>query len=293
MSKRNADVGSRAEELLLDQAISGLSEAEQNELNSLLEQALNDKDAADLQDEFMQTAALIQLGMASIESQKQEKLPAHVRERILASAPRAKDKNSNAGNDEKNAPKVTGSGSNVVPISATLARKSAPGQSTVWRNPALGWAVAAMLAIALVTFRTDFSAVDNIAQERSDLMASAGDLLKTPWSTSEFANYRQVTGDVVWSDGAQEGYMRLANMPSNNPTLKQYQLWIVDPERSAQPVDGGVFDVPAGASEIIVPINAKLNVSRPTAFAITLEKPGGVVVSAGPLLVVAAVANAG
>ena len=77
-------------------------------------------------------------------------------------------------------------------------------------------------------------------------------------------------------------------MPANDPGQSQYQLWIVDPDRSAQPVDGGVFDIPSGTKEVIIPIDAKLDVSKPQAFAITLEKPGGVVVSAGPLLVVAA-----
>jgi phosphotransferase system IIA component len=52
-------------------------------------------------------------------------------------------------------------------------------------------------------------------------------------------------------------------------------------------VDGGVFDIQASNGEVIIPINAKLAVNKPTAFAITLEKTGGVVVSAGPLLVVA------
>ena len=58
--------------------------------------------------------------------------------------------------------------------------------------------------------------------------------------------------------------------------------------RDANPIDGGVFDVPAGVGEHVVRIEAKLQVLRPQAFAITLEKPGGVVVSDGPLLVVAA-----
>jgi hypothetical protein len=49
-----------------------------------------------------------------------------------------------------------------------------------------------------------------------------------------------------------------------------------------------VFDVPRGADELIVPIDAKLAVNDPAVFAITLEQPGGVVVSDGPLLVVAA-----
>ena len=53
-------------------------------------------------------------------------------------------------------------------------------------------------------------------------------------------------------------------------------------------IKGGVFDMPAGDGEAIVPIDAKIRVDEPVLFAITVERPGGVVVSDGPLEVVAA-----
>jgi anti-sigma-K factor RskA len=93
-------------------------------------------------------------------------------------------------------------------------------------------------------------------------------------------------GEVVWSDRLQQGYMRLSGVPANDAASRQYQLWIVDPSRSKEPVDGGVFDV-AAASEVVVPFSARLPVDDPKVFAVTAEKPGGVVVSAGPLLLVA------
>jgi len=83
--------------------------------------------------------------------------------------------------------------------------------------------------------------------------------------------------------------MRLSGLPANRSAAEQYQLWIVDPSRDERPIDGGVFDIPAGVDEVIVPIDAKLRAADPKAFAITLEQPGGVVVSDGPLLVVAPV----
>jgi anti-sigma-K factor RskA len=55
-------------------------------------------------------------------------------------------------------------------------------------------------------------------------------------------------------------------------------LWIFDPERDEKPIDGGVFDVDK-EGEVLIPIHAKLPVGKPTLFAITVEKPGGVVVS--------------
>ena len=50
---------------------------------------------------------------------------------------------------------------------------------------------------------------------------------------------------------------------------------------------GGVFDIPHGASAVVIPIDARLAVDDPVLFAITREQPGGVVVSKEPLLVVA------
>jgi anti-sigma-K factor RskA len=87
-------------------------------------------------------------------------------------------------------------------------------------------------------------------------------------------------GDVVWSSARQQGYMRFRGLAANDPNVAQYQLWIFDAERDeAYPVDGGVFDVPAAGGDVVVRIDPRLRVSRATAFAITVERPGGVVVS--------------
>ena len=71
-----------------------------------------------------------------------------------------------------------------------------------------------------------------------------------------------------------------SGIPANDPTQAQYQLWIVDPARDPDaPVDGGVFDIPADGSPVVIPIAAKLALNNPQAFVITLEQPGGVVKS--------------
>jgi len=98
-------------------------------------------------------------------------------------------------------------------------------------------------------------------------------------------NFRQMSGTVVWSDELQEGYMSLTNLPTNDPSLKQYQLWIVDPERDEKPVDGGVFGFFAGDGTAVIPIRNPLVVTNPQAFVITLEQPGGVVVSKQEIVV--------
>ncbi len=89
-----------------------------------------------------------------------------------------------------------------------------------------------------------------------------------------------MTGDVVWDPATQRGFLHFAGLAPNDPAMHQYQIWIFDAGRDKRyPVDGGVFDVPANASEVIIPIRAALMVRKPAAFAVTLEKPGGVVVS--------------
>jgi anti-sigma-K factor RskA len=111
----------------------------------------------------------------------------------------------------------------------------------------------------------------------------AKDLTKTEFCGTE--GYSQMTGNVVWSDELQEGYMTLTNLPANDPASKQYQLWIVDPDRDEKPVDGGVFDIPAHATTAVIPIRNPLAVTDPKAFVITLEQPGGVVVSKQEIVV--------
>lgn len=100
------------------------------------------------------------------------------------------------------------------------------------------------------------------------------------WNHTEDPAALAATGDLVWDGQLQEGYMRFKGLVANDPQVFQYQLWIFDAQRDERhPVDGGVFDVPPGADEVIVPIHAKLPVGQPVLFAITVEKPGGVVVS--------------
>ncbi len=123
------------------------------------------------------------------------------------------------------------------------------------------------------------------ADKRQRLLGAADTVVaswepgKTPIASSGVDGSSAVSGDVVWSTSKQEGYMTFRGLPVNNPSREQYQLWIVDPARDDKPVDGGVFDIPVGDGMIVIPIHAKLGIAKPTLFAVTIEKPGGVVVS--------------
>jgi hypothetical protein len=117
------------------------------------------------------------------------------------------------------------------------------------------------------------------AEERAALLAKA-DSLKIPLGATKDPAAAGVTGDVVWDPVTQRGFLHFAGLAANDPAMHQYQIWIFDAGRDKRyPVDGGVFDVPANASEVVIPIRASLMVRKPAAFAVTLEKPGGVVVS--------------
>jgi anti-sigma-K factor RskA len=118
------------------------------------------------------------------------------------------------------------------------------------------------------------------AQELAELAAKA-DTVKVVLAATKDPAAAGVTGNVVWDPATQKGFVRFEGLIPNDPAVHQYQLWVFDAARDKRyPVDGGVFNVPANASEVIIPIHAALSIHKPAAFAVTVEKPGGVVVSA-------------
>lgn len=132
--------------------------------------------------------------------------------------------------------------------------------------------------------------------QRYAALAQQPDTVTASWGFNSDGGdpaYANAKGEVIWNAEEQTGYMKLAGLPVNDPTEIQYQLWIVDGSRdttieNTNRVDGGVFDITA-EGEVIVPINAKLLARNAAAFAITVERPGGVVESKGPLQALAVV----
>ncbi len=116
------------------------------------------------------------------------------------------------------------------------------------------------------------------AQMRQRLIDAAPDLARGTWGPGNMKDVAPA-GDIVWSDEKQAGYMRLQGLPVNDKGTETYQLWIFDETQSDKtPIDGGTFNVNA-EGEVIIPINAKLSPKNTKMYAITVEKPGGVVVS--------------
>lgn len=280
----------RLQELLAMRAVEGLAEQEVQELEQLSARypALD----ADALDRVATSLALVGLDP--------EPMPAALRGRIETDAAAWLQQRGSAPRDAGHR-----SAQRVVEL------RPRPAPATAWG----GWlAAAATLVLAVAGWLQ----VDRTAQEREALAArqaalesavsrlesslaakdaalealqepGAGELLAAlqgrpgtrvlPWSATEDPAAAGAGGAVVWNGEAQAGVMRFSGLQPNDPAEWQYQLWIFDAARDDRfPVDGGVFDVgPDG--EAVVPIRASLPVSEAVLFAITVERPGGVVVS--------------
>ena len=279
-------------ELLSDNAVFGLSETE---LAELAELERNFPEFSDESQELTQSLELSAAAIGMMNLDTSEPLPAHLRTKIASDAEKYFASRSNA----------------EAAVSEPQTEKEEEFQKTFAFEPKrsiwqwLGWAIAAAACMVLAfNIYTTQQKLDEIArkavptptatpikltatQEREQLIASANDVVRSDWGDFNPKDPKNVQGDVVWSNSAQKGFVRFRNLPVNDKTKETYQLWIFD-ENQKQPIDGGVFDANE-AGEIIIPIDAKLKVQKPKMFAVTAEKPGGVVVS--PLKKVMAVAK--
>lgn len=112
---------------------------------------------------------------------------------------------------------------------------------------------------------------------------------KMDWSATKDPAAKGATGEVLWNAEEQKGTMRFRGLAKNDATKAQYQLWIFDKGREDKyPVDGGVFDIDSETGDVIVAIKARLPVDKAALFAVTVERPGGVVVSKRERIVVTA-----
>lgn len=167
----------------------------------------------------------------------------------------------------------------------------APWIASPWiASPWVGWCVAASLAFVCgwlwITKPKDDGKASvasvNSPADAAAWIASHPSAIQLAWDIKDPLLVRsgggQDAGIIAWDAVSQTGFMRLNRLPVNDPSVQQYQLWIIDPERDDAPIDGGVFDI-TQSGESYIPIDARLKVLSPAGFAVTIEKPGGVVVS--------------
>lgn len=120
--------------------------------------------------------------------------------------------------------------------------------------------------------------IPSAADQRASLLATDPKVLHATWKPGPSPKSGAVSGEVVWSQERQRGFLTFKGLPPLDDDHR-YQLWIVDGNREGAPVDGGVFGLADANAETVVPVQAKLPIGKPAAFVVTVETKAGVVVS--------------
>ncbi len=215
MSIRTMDCRS---ELLVDQALEGLTPEERVELDQLL---AGEEDLS-----FERAAAAVDVAtMAHAEA-----LPSHLAAKIEADALRSLRGPSEAAPGARviawPAPGrrdftrwagwVAAAASFALAAGAWLTRPRPPGAIAVVAPPA----VSAVASVEAPPPRP------TLAQLR-DEVARSQDAVRVEWTATKDPAARDATGDVVWSESLHRGFMRFRGLAPNDPTRAQYQLWIL------------------------------------------------------------------
>ena len=259
-------------DLLILRATDGLNADQQQQFDQFVKEHSN-RNQIELEAEKLElAAAAFDLGIANENSKSsQNSMPEILRQKVLDDAKRHFE-----SEPEKEI------------AAATATPKTDNGLTS---REALAWLAAAAAVVVLLTGWNPFALpAANVAENTPAVKAPTieerfsefttgelADLVRADWTVMDDQN-PDATGEVVWSDSSQSGFMVFEALKPNNPIQSQYQLWIFDTDTGQQhPVDGGVFDVTA--ERTIVQIDARVPVAKAVMFAITEEIPGGVVVS--------------
>lgn len=244
------ELPTRALELLADRTVGQIDHADERELHDLLaERGMQDEDSIDR----AAAAALVAL------MPEPQPMPEHLRQSLLASI-----------RTNRPAPDLR--------LADAPAPARAPARPQVWAWT--GWlaAAACLLLALLVTFRAGPTAADpNDARAR--FLATAADLRSAEWGAWDDPEQPGVSGRVEWSETEQKGFMVFEGLRSNDPTEEQYQLWIIDERGLEQRISGGIFNSPDAQGRVVVEIDPAVEIHNAAAFAVTIERPGGVWVS--------------
>ncbi|MBX3735206.1 MAG: anti-sigma factor [Candidatus Didemnitutus sp.] len=203
-------------------------------------------------------------------------------------------------------------------LSAAATPAASPSTATVVAFPlarVLPWAAAACLAVSTVFFaartlslrsendalRTErqlaevaYQMAQSKLSERSLLaermIADLGAKLKHTEDLSRLkitalaslaGNSAEAKAIAVWDPEQQSGLLTVEKLPAV-AAEQDYQIWVIDPQYPI-PVDGGVFK-PDADGKAVLTFKGDKPVKQASAFAISLEKKGGVPKAEGPLV---------
>ncbi len=124
---------------------------------------------------------------------------------------------------------------------------------------------------------------EKIINQLGDQLRHSEDLarLKITALASLVGNTKEAQVIAVWDPGQQTGLLTMEKLPVIADT-QDYQIWVIDPAYP-NPVDGGVFHV-AADGRIVLPFKPAQPVAHAAAFAISLEKKGGVPKAEGTIV---------
>jgi anti-sigma-K factor RskA len=164
-----------------------------------------------------------------------------------------------------------------------------PARTKSW----IGWAAAAVFAISAIALWS------NVAGQRNAIVATKQraeqleiELAKTRGENNlaglriaslegQIEEFKGTRAVVVWDTARGEGKINLVNLPPAERD-KVYQLWIVDPAHK-NPVNGGLIHRETDGSATLRIQPAQM-VHEASAFAISIERTGGVDVAEGPIV---------
>lgn len=249
-------------ELLADRATGALTEADRAELEALLAEPDRELDA------------VIGGLLTAFDDPAPRPMPAGFKDRLAAEGRRLVESGALAGP------------AHAPPDHAPPDRaRPEPAAPPAYRFPSsAGWLAAAVLAlVAAAGWWPRLAGPPTYREQLAQLTEEdpGTEIIEFEAMTDPAA--AGLTGKIYWSQARQEGYFRVRNLATNDPSREQYQFWFFDKSRT-HPVDGGVFNLADGqldraTGEYIFPIHAKLTVREPVMFAVTVEEPGGVVVT--------------
>lgn len=124
---------------------------------------------------------------------------------------------------------------------------------------------------------TRIAAFTQQMQEQSDLAQ-----FKIATLASLLDHSPQALAVAVWNPSTQEGVLSVEKLPALGAD-RDYQLWVIDPQYPI-PVDGGVFAVNPATGEARYQFKADKPVKTIAAFAVSLERKGGVPKAEGPMV---------
>ena len=178
-----------------------------------------------------------------------------------------------------------------IPLDAT--RAAAPARAT---SPKTSHAREWMIAAASIALGAAVTAIvlngdpngDGATRDPAQFVRTHPRAVHWPWQgTGDAHVVGEVRGEAYFDPDSEDGLLEIEGLAANDPRIEQYQLWIFDAERDQRyPVDGGVFDI-REPGRVVIPVKARLDVTKPVQFAITVEKPGGAVVSERRIALVA------